>query len=96
MHPLAVKTVVESVRRRTAQGDQPNEQAQPLEILEETILELARQRDRDKQTVDALLNHCPDMECSECARIVCPHAEPMHFHHDGCPACSSQGERSDA
>ena len=19
--------------------------------------------------------------------IACPHAEPLHYHHDGCPAC---------
>jgi hypothetical protein len=36
---------------------------------------------------DQLLNLCDDMECSICAVIVCPHAEPLHFHHDGCPAC---------
>lgn len=30
---------------------------------------------------------CPDMECSSCAIRECPHGEPLHFHHDGCPAC---------
>ena len=19
--------------------------------------------------------------------LVCPHSEPLHYHHDGCPAC---------
>ena len=19
--------------------------------------------------------------------LACPHAEPLHYHHDGCPAC---------
>ena len=41
------------------------------------------------QVVDALLGQCPDAECCECASIVCPHEDPMHFHHDGCPACAS-------
>lgn len=47
-----------------------------------------REFDRLRRMVDALLNHCPDMECGECSKIVCPHGEPLHFHHDGCPACS--------
>ena len=25
--------------------------------------------------------------CEYCARVFCPHAERLHFHHDGCPAC---------
>lgn len=37
--------------------------------------------------IDQLLNHCNDAECSECAKIVCPHQDDMHFHHDGCPSC---------
>ena len=37
--------------------------------------------------IDALLAHCPDGECYECGAIICPHKEPLHFHHDGCPAC---------
>lgn len=30
---------------------------------------------------------CKVDECSICAMIDCPHGEPMHYHHDGCPAC---------
>lgn len=37
---------------------------------------------------DADLAKCKDAECIVCGSIVCPHAEPLHFHHDGCPACS--------
>lgn len=44
--------------------------------------------DRLASVVDALLNHCPDMECAECGVIMCPHKDPMHFHHDGCPSCA--------
>lgn len=38
--------------------------------------------------IDAILNECTDMECSLCAVILCPYQEPLHFHHDGCPACA--------
>jgi hypothetical protein len=37
--------------------------------------------------VSDLLNHCPDAECHDCGALMCPHGEPLHFHHDGCPAC---------
>lgn len=36
---------------------------------------------------DSLLNECINPECIVCGNIVCPHGEPLHFHHDGCPAC---------
>jgi hypothetical protein len=34
-----------------------------------------------------LLAHCPGPECFTCGEAVCPHGEPLHFHHDGCPSC---------
>ncbi len=34
-------------------------------------------------------------ECSICSVLDCPQAEPLHYHHDGCPACT-QGELSEA
>lgn len=37
--------------------------------------------------VDALLAQCQTDECAVCGQIVCPYNEPLHFHHDGCPAC---------
>lgn len=40
------------------------------------------------EMLDQLFNHCPIGECSECAKIVCPHGDPFHLHHDGCPACA--------
>lgn len=40
--------------------------------------------------VDRLLNHCQICECSECSEIVCPHGDPLHLHHDGCPSCSTE------
>jgi hypothetical protein len=26
---------------------------------------------------------------SKLAMIDCPYNEPLHFHHDGCPSCTS-------
>ena len=40
--------------------------------------------------VDVILAHCPDAECVECSRIICPHRDPFHFHHDGCPSCERE------
>jgi hypothetical protein len=31
---------------------------------------------------------CEDEYCAGCAMQDCPHREPLHRHHDGCPACS--------
>ena len=38
---------------------------------------------------DRLINSCPlhGGECMTCSVICCPHKEPLHFHHDGCPCC---------
>jgi len=38
------------------------------------------------RTLDKILAGCPDAECAECGAIICPLGDPMHFHHDGCPA----------
>lgn len=53
-------------------------------------LEIARvlREDGPGPTADAALARCPDAECRRCAILVCPHADPMHFHHDGCPGCA--------
>jgi len=31
---------------------------------------------------------CPGAECLDCGARDCPHGEPLHYHHDGCPACT--------
>lgn len=38
--------------------------------------------------VDGPPENCPANECCICAVIHCPHGEPLHYHHDGCPACA--------
>ena len=34
---------------------------------------------------------CDDDECMLCGYRDCPHNEPLHYHHDGCPACLFEG-----
>lgn len=45
--------------------------------------------------MDRLLAHCPDAECHVCGEVICPRGEPLHFHHDGCPACCTPSEGPD-
>ena len=33
------------------------------------------------------MKDCDDAECIYCGILICPYSEPLHFHHDGCPAC---------
>lgn len=35
---------------------------------------------------------CKDSECIFCGYRDCPHHEPLHYHHDGCPACLFEDE----
>ncbi len=30
-------------------------------------------------------------ECMKHGAKDCPHGEPLHFHHDGCPVCTKEG-----
>lgn len=41
-----------------------------------------------ERTIDPILAECPDAECPECSRIMCPHGDTMHFHHAGCTSCA--------
>jgi uncharacterized coiled-coil protein SlyX len=59
-------------------------------VIEQQADELMRQQ----QQLDAMLQHCPDAECMQCGTIICPLGEPLHFHHDGCPACAETESRS--
>lgn len=35
---------------------------------------------------------CDREYCAGCAMLECPHREPLHRHHDGCPACAERGQ----
>ena len=48
----------------------------------------AKHANEPPHVLDDILAQCPDAECWECGRIICPYGEPMHFHHDGCPVCA--------
>lgn len=42
---------------------------------------------------DTMLNKCTNIEyCEQCAYVCCYFMEPLHFHHDGCPACDMMSE----
>lgn len=34
---------------------------------------------------------CEDEYCGPCAARECPHDDPLHRHHDGCPTCDGNG-----
>lgn len=36
-----------------------------------------------------------DEECLACGVRDCPYDEPLHYHHDGCPACIFEDEQKD-
>ena len=55
--------------------------------LKAKVTELEELIEVYEDMVDRLIDHCEDAECMKCAVIVCPHEEPLHFHHDGCPCC---------
>lgn len=50
-------------------------------------LQVAVEARQSSAEIDALLAQCKTDECAVCGSIICPHGEPLHFHHDGCPAC---------
>jgi hypothetical protein len=54
--------------------------------LHQEMMEASREGDMTK--LDRLLQACSEPECIVCGAITCPHGEPLHFHHDGCPACA--------
>lgn len=58
-----------------------------LNAVEEENDRMRQDSSENTRKLDALLAHCDDGECMTCGTIICPHGEPLHFHHDGCPAC---------
>jgi hypothetical protein len=47
----------------------------------------------DEKTCTGNSKTCPNDECLVCGERECPHGEPLHFHHDGCPACVFDEEK---
>lgn len=75
---------------------QSDEAIQKLRDMQKQIIhgsnifgDIANVIERMGKQLDALLAHCGKEggECSECGKIICPHGDDMHFHHDGCPSC---------
>jgi hypothetical protein len=42
------------------------------------------------------VEQCPTPECTVCGERDCPHGEPLHYHHDGCPACETENREWEA
>lgn len=62
-------------------------ESQPPSLSQITMRRLGSELAEANSKIQHLLDHCKDAKCSICAEIVCKHHEPLHFHHDGCPAC---------
>lgn len=50
--------------------------------------ELIRAVQEDMKDCTGDASTCPVEECMACGLRDCPHREPLHYHHDGCPACA--------
>ena len=55
-------------------------------------LDLSSPRSKLKTIHDLHAKTCEDAECLVCGVLSCPMGEPMHFAHDGCPACAIEEE----
>lgn len=63
-----------------------------FKILEDIIGEIYGEFDIVAALRESARNHppyaeCDDAECMVCGVRDCPHGEPLHYHHDECPAC---------
>ncbi len=47
----------------------------------------------DKSECAGPCDACHTNECLACGERDCPHGEPLHYHHDGCPACVFDEEK---
>lgn len=59
----------------------------------EAVLMLA-ERARVQSVVDVLAQIGSEVLCPTCAPVFCPHGDRLHFHHDGCPACSTEEDKA--
>jgi tRNA(Ile)-lysidine synthase TilS/MesJ len=57
--------------------------------LAEVRSDLAKTREAHVAAREDLahLKACKVAECDRCAVLLCPYDDPLHTHHDGCPAC---------
>ena len=67
-------------------------QDEAIKLLEEKILE---HESYEKATCTGDWITCPNEECMVCGVRECPNNEPLHYHHDGCPACWQEQEKID-
>ena len=60
--------------------------------IAELLRELQQWRNGEKRYVECTCE--TDSECIPCGEKDCPHGEPLHYHHDGCPACFEDEEEA--
>ena len=61
-------------------------QQEAIRVLEK-ILNIVISEHYNKCTGN--IDTCPVEECMLCSVRDCPDNEPLHYHHDGCPACAA-------
>lgn len=71
-------------------GSLPINQQEAARFLRRYAIRKKREIRHLEIQVQSLLEHCSDAECTQCSQIICPHDDPLHFHHDGCPSCSGR------
>lgn len=74
-----------------------DEHHQKLRVFQITHLRLRIEGqqvpEESDKAADDVLNACANIEyCEQCADVCCPFGEPLHFHHDGCPACEGMSD----
>ena len=77
------------------------EHRSPERSWRDIAAEFAKVRAEERRDIQWVLSkvhdteHCDVSECGVCAIALCPWAEPLHTHHDGCPSCVTMGERGE-
>lgn len=84
---LADKLVAQLYRERNPKSKRTKPMREPRydAVYFEGVEALERMTSPDANHPDT--GACPDVECTACGARDCPHGEPLHYHHDGCPAC---------
>jgi len=82
----------------TAAVVQRNEAWRQLDDFRKQIVELSKEARALRGRLVATYSNsdctgdavsCPVDECSMCSVRDCPVGEPLHYHHDGCPYCTT-------
>jgi hypothetical protein len=87
---VAILTDLTSCESRLAEAEQERDQAWNDAERLRGVIEGWHHTVKQYVSLDEMLDCCRDDECTICGILACPERDPLHFHHDGCPACSQQ------